>query len=101
MPAAWTRRDERQYEAVKDQQLERGRDAGDAAELAARVVNKRRREEGRTPNRRTQGTGNPNQPLDDRTVDELRNLARELKIPGRSKMTRKADLIKAIRDRRD
>lgn len=101
MHAPWTRRDERHYEAVKDQQLQRGRGSDDAAELAARVVDKRRRQEECAPYLRTQGTGHPNQPLEDRTVDELRNLARELKIAGRSKMTRKADLIKAIRDRRD
>ena len=61
-----------------------------AEEIAARTVNKRRREEGRTPNRRTQGTGNPNLALEERSRDEIYNRARDLQIRGRSKMS-KAD----------
>ncbi len=99
MPA-WTRKDERQYEHIKDQQMERGREEDAAQEIAARTVNKQRRSEGRTPNKKTQGTGNPNTSLDERTVDELRNLARELDIRGRSKLTKKAELVSAIRKRR-
>jgi hypothetical protein len=59
-------------------------------------VNKDRREEGRTPNRRTQGTGNPNTPLDARSRDELYNIAREKDVKGRSKMD-KDELVQAIR----
>jgi phage terminase small subunit len=95
MPRAWTNKDERMYEHIKESSLERGADEDRAEEIAARTVNKHRREEGRTPNRRTQGTGNPNTPLDQRTRDELQNLARELGIPGRSAM-RKAELVAAI-----
>lgn len=98
MPDAWSKKDERQYEHVKESELERGRDEDRAEEIAARTVNKRRREEGRTPNQRTQGTGNPNTSLDERTVDELRNRARELGIEGRSSM-KKDELVKAIRSR--
>ncbi|MCA9515238.1 MAG: Rho termination factor N-terminal domain-containing protein, partial [Myxococcales bacterium] len=65
-------------------------------EIAARTVNKQRREEGRTPNETTQGTGNPNKGLEARTKDELYNRAKELDIDGRSKMT-KDELIRAIR----
>ena len=97
MPA-WTDKDERQYEHIKESQLERGANEYRAQEIAARTVNKQRREEGRTPNKTTQGTGNPNTSLDERTVDELRNRASELDIEGRSKM-RKDELIKAIRSR--
>lgn len=93
----WTDKDERQYDHIKESQLERGKSEDDAQEVAARTVNKHRREEGRTPNKTTQGTGNPNTSLDDRTVDELRNRAAELNIPGRSKM-KKAELIEAIRN---
>lgn len=92
----WTDKDERQYEHIKESQLERGKAEDDAQEVAARTVNKHRREEGRTPNKTTQGTGNPNTSLDDRTVDELRNRAAELNIPRRSKM-KKAELVEAIR----
>jgi hypothetical protein len=50
-------------------------------------------------NRVTQGTGNPNRSLEDRTVDELRNRAKELDISGRSKMN-KQELVRAIRKAR-
>jgi hypothetical protein len=95
MPA-WTEKDERQYEHVKDSALERGRSEEQAEEIAARTVNKQRREEGRTPSSRTSGTGNPNSSLDERTRDELHNRARELDIEGRSEMT-KSELVEAIR----
>lgn len=96
MPKAWTSKDERMYKHIKESAEERGADEERAEEIAARTVNKHRREEGRTPNKRTQGTGNPNTPLQERSVGELQNLARELDISGRSKM-RKDDLVKAIR----
>lgn len=92
----WTEADRRQYEAIRDSELERGKVQDKAEEVAARTVNKRRREEGRTPNKTTQGTGNPNTSLDDRTVTELRNRAAQLDISGRSKM-KKAELVEAIR----
>jgi plasmid stabilization system protein ParE len=57
---AWSDKDERKYEHIKDSSRERGVSEDRAKEIAARTVNKDRREEGRTPNRRTQGTGNPN-----------------------------------------
>jgi hypothetical protein len=98
MPKAWSRKDERQYEHVKESEEERGRPAPRAKEIAARIVNKQRREEGRTPNRRTQGTGNPNTSLDDRTRDELYNIAKDRDVHGRSKMT-KAELVDALRSR--
>lgn len=94
----WTEKDERQYEHVKQNQKERGRSEERAKEIAARTVNQQRRREGRTPNERTQGTGNPNVPLEDRSVEELRNRARELDVHGRSDM-RKHELIEAIRKR--
>lgn len=96
MPQAWSKKDERQYEHIKESSEERGKSEERAKEIAARTVNKQRREEGRTPNKTTEGTGNPNRSLDDRTVDELRNLAAEKGIEGRSKM-RKDELVKALR----
>lgn len=94
MPS-WTEKDERQYEHIKESALERGEGEDRAEEIAARTVNKHRREEGRTPNKTTQGTGNPTRPLDQRTRDELRNLAAEKKIAGRSRMS-KAELVRAL-----
>jgi hypothetical protein len=89
MPRSWSKKDERQYEHIKESESERGAPKDLAQEIAARTVNKHRREEGRTPNRRTQGTGNPNLPLEERTRDELMNLAKEKHVAGRSRMTKK------------
>jgi plasmid stabilization system protein ParE len=94
----WTRKDRRMYEHIRDSAEERGADEEHAEEIAARTVNKRRREAGRTPNTRTMGTGNPNAPLEEHTVDELQNQAKALGITGRSKL-KKAELISAIRDK--
>jgi hypothetical protein len=99
MPSAWSNKDERQYEEIKKSSLERDVSEERAEEIAARTVNKTRREEGRTPNKTTSGTGNPNTPLDERTKKELYNIAAELGIEGRSKMN-KGDLVTAIREQR-
>jgi hypothetical protein len=96
MPKAWSAKDERQYEHVKDSELKRGRSEDKAEEIAARTVNRRRREEGRTPNVRTQGTGNPTTRLESRSRDELYNIARDRGVRGRSSMT-KAELLEAVR----
>jgi hypothetical protein len=93
---AWSKKDERQYEHIRKSERERGRSLERAKEIAARTVNDQRRREGRTEHRTTQGTGNPNSPLESRTVQQLRNRARELDIRGRSSM-RKSELISAIR----
>ncbi len=95
MPEAWSRKDERQYQHVRDSELKRGESEDRAEEIAGRTVNKQRREEGRTPNTRTQGTGNPNAALSDLTRDELYNRARERGIRGRSSMS-KAELVNAL-----
>jgi plasmid stabilization system protein ParE len=95
MPS-WTRKDERKYEHIKESSKKRGVSTGRAKEIAARTVNKGRREEGRTPNRRTQGTGNPSVPLERRGREELMNRARETNIRGRSRMN-KSELARAIK----
>lgn len=96
MPDAWSEKEERMYERIQKSAAERGKSAERASEVAARTVNKYRREHGETPDRQSSGTGNPNVRLEERTVRELRNRARELGIDGRSKMN-KAGLIRAIR----
>jgi hypothetical protein len=98
MPKAWSSKDERMYEHVKESELEQGRPTAKAKEIAARTVNKHRREEGRTPNRTTQGTGNPTRSLEARSKQELYNRAKELDIEGRSAMS-KDELARAIRKR--
>jgi hypothetical protein len=99
MPNAWTAKDDRQYEHIRKQLRQKGKSAAKAKEIAARTVNKQRRIEGRTPNKRTQGTGHPYRRLEERTREELYNRAKQLNIVGRSAMN-KADLIAAIRKKR-
>lgn len=97
MPS-WSKKDERQYEHIKEGYKKEGVDEDRAQEIAARTVNKERREEGRTPNQRTQGTGNPRTRLETRSREELENRARELGIDGVSEMS-KDNLIDAIREK--
>lgn len=99
MPRSWSSKDERKYEHIKEGYEERGIPEDRAEEIAARTVNKDRREEGRTPNRTTQGTGNPRTSLEARTRDELQNLAAREGITGRSRM-KKDELVRAIRRKR-
>jgi Rho termination factor-like protein len=96
MPRGWSNKDERMYDHIKESSLERGMGEDRAEEIAARTVNKQRREEGRTPSRTTQGTGNPNRGYEARSREELYNIAKDKDIPGRSKMD-KEELIEAIR----
>lgn len=98
MPDAWTAKDEQQYQHIRNSLRKKGRSEDQAEEIAARTVNKQRRKEGRTPNRTTSGTGNPNTQLEDRTKQELYNRAKQLNIAGRSSMN-KAELIRAIHKR--
>lgn len=95
---AWSDKDERQYEHIKQSELDDGTSEDRAEEIAARTVNKHRREEGRTENETTSGTGNPNTRLEERTVNELRNRADELGIQRYNEMN-KDELISAIRER--
>lgn len=98
MPRGWSDKDERKYEHIKESAQERGTSTDRAKEIAARTVNKDRREQGRTPNRTTQGTGNPNRSLEARSKDELYNRAKEMNIEGRSNMS-KDELLRAIRQK--
>src|SRR5690606_10984494 len=96
MPRAWSSKDERMYEHIKESNRERGVKGERAKEIAARTVNKHRREEGRTPNKTTEGTGNPRTGLESRSKQELYNIAQDRNIRGRSKMD-KQELVRAIR----
>jgi plasmid stabilization system protein ParE len=97
MPSGWSDKDERKYDHIKESSEERGVNESRAKEIAARTVNRDRREEGQTPNTRTQGTGNPNVGYESRTRDELYNIAKERNIRGRGSMS-KDELIRALRD---
>ena len=92
----WSDKDERKYEHIKESERERGRAEERAKEIAARTVNKERREEGRTANKRTEGTGNPNLSYEERTREELENIARERGVEGYSSKT-KDELIRILR----
>ena len=48
MPRSWSDKRERQYEHIKDSYEDRGRSEDKAEELAARTVNKERRQAGET-----------------------------------------------------
>jgi hypothetical protein len=89
----------RQYEHVKESQLDQGRSEDEAEEIAARTVNKERARAGESRTRsRTStqdissgrrgglrsGTNRPKGP----TRDQLYNEARQLGIDGRSKMNK-------------
>jgi hypothetical protein len=53
MPQAWSNKDERQYEHIKDSAAKKGRSAKRAKQIAAATVNKQRSSEGRTKARRS------------------------------------------------
>ena len=60
MPQAWSSKDERQYEHIKDSEKKQGRSAKRAKQIAAATVNKQRSSEGRTKaqrSRKTSGKG--------------------------------------------
>jgi hypothetical protein len=97
MPNSWTDKEERMYDHVKESEREKGASLDRSKEIAARTVNKHRREEGETGNRTSQGTGNPNKGYESRSKDELYNIAKKRNVEGRSKMT-KEELIRALRD---
>jgi len=96
----------RQYEHIKESQLEQGASEDRAEEIAARTVNKERarhgesRERSRTstqdisPGRRGGQRSGRSGPRG-RTRDQLYNEAKKLNIDGRSKMS-KAQLQRAV-----
>jgi hypothetical protein len=96
----------RQYERIKESQLDRGSSEGRAEEIAARTVNKEkaRAGESRTRSRtstedmssgRRGGLRSGTNRAKGRTRDQLYNEARNLGIEGRSSMN-KAQLQRAV-----
>ncbi|HTN23231.1 MAG TPA: hypothetical protein VL120_04555 [Solirubrobacteraceae bacterium] len=96
----------RQYEHIKESQLEQGRSEDRAEEIAARTVNKERARAGESRERSRSSTDDissgrrgglrsgTNRPKG-RTRDQLYNEAREMGIDGRSKMN-KEQLRRAV-----
>ena len=106
---AWNAKRERQYEHIKESELEQGVPAKRAKEIAARTVNKERARSGeaQTSSRSSRqdmssgrrgglrsGTNRPK----GRTKEQLYNEAKRMGIEGRSRMN-KAQLQRAV-DRR-
>jgi hypothetical protein len=96
----------RQYEHVKDSQLDRGRSEDRAEEIAARTVNKQRARSGESSTRsrsstkdlssgRRGGLRSGTDRAKGPTRDQLYNEARQLNIDGRSNMS-KAQLQRAV-----
>ena len=102
---AWSPKRERQYEHIKESLKERDAGEDKAEEIAARTVNKDRARAGEakatsrssiediSPERR--GGLRSHEGAQGRTYDQLRNEAREKRIPGRSRMS-KAELERAV-----
>ena len=110
MPRGFSRKDERQYEHIKDSYRKRGKDEDTAEEIAARTVNTERKEEGRTREQRgerssrsgssSRASSRSRSSGDDPTKQELYAQARKLGIEGRSTMD-KGELKRAVqRERR-
>jgi plasmid stabilization system protein ParE len=106
MPSAWTEKQERKYEHIRDSEREQGASSGRAKEIAARTVNKERAQTGqsRTASRSStrdmsssrrgglrSGTSRPK----GRTKAQLYNEAKQRGIEGRSKMS-KVQLQRAV-----
>ena len=109
MPRGFSKKDERQYEHIKEGYMDRGKDRDTAEEIAARTVNRERKEEGRTKQQRSsqsrsgsssgsrssRSSGSDNSP----TRKELYAQAQRLDIEGRSKMD-KDELQRAVQRER-
>lgn len=104
MPRAWSEKDERKYEHIREGYEERGVSHDEAQERAARTVNRDRREEGRTREQReSRGsrsrTASRSRRGDEPTKKELYAEAKRLDIGGRSRMD-KDELKRAVRRKR-
>ena len=101
----WSNKRERQYEHIKEGLEERGRSEDVAEEIAARTVNKERGRTGEAKqasrtsiddiSSERRGGLRSHRGAQGRTYDQLRNEAREKRIPGRSRMS-KGELERAV-----
>jgi hypothetical protein len=103
--AAWSAKRERQYAHIKDSLLESGKPEPLAQEIAARVVNKERAQHGESVtaspssvndmSSARRGGLRSHQGAGGRTLQQLRNEARQHGLKGRSAMN-KAQLVAAL-----
>lgn len=108
MPEAWSAKRERQYQHIKDSQLDKGVPEDEAEEIAARTVNKTRAQEGeseeasrtsledKSPSER--GGKRSHSGAKGRTKEQLYQDARRQGVEGRSEMD-KDELEDAVDDR--
>ena len=108
MPEAWSAKRERQFQHIKDSQLDKGVPEDEAEEIAARTVNKTRAQEGeseeasrtsledKSPSER--GGERSHSGAKGRTKEQLYEDARRQGVEGRSTMT-KDELEDALEDR--
>lgn len=106
---AWSAKRERQYKHIKTELKRDGRTNDEAQEIAARTVNKERARKGEArsssrlsrrdvSSQRRAGYRRKTDAPSERTRDQLYEEAKDMNIPGRSRMT-KAQLKRAV-DRR-
>jgi hypothetical protein len=93
----WSNKRERQYEHVKESEKKQGRSTRRAKEIAARTVNKQRRQAGETTSRSGGSSGRSSNR--GQTKEQLYNQAKRLGIKGRSKMN-KQQLQRAVNRRK-
>ena len=98
MPEAWNEKRERQYQHIKDGQLDKGVPEDEAEEIAARTVNKTRAQQGeseeasrtsledKSPSER--GGERSHSGAKGRTKEQLYEDARRQGVEGRSTMTK-------------
>lgn len=104
-PKEWSAKRERQYEKIKESQLDSGKSTGEAEEIAARTVNKERARSGEAKQASKSSTEDMSSSrrggqrshsgAQGRTKDQLYAEAQRKNIEGRSTMT-KAELEKAL-----
>ena len=103
----WSNKRERQYEHIKDSERKQGRSTKRAKEIAARTVNKQRRQSGETKSQRggssrcgSSRSGSSSRGSNQgQTKEQLYNQAKRLGIEGRSKMN-KQQLQRAVSRRK-
>ena len=105
---AWSNKRERQYKHIKQGLRRRGRSEDEAEEVAARTVNKERARKGeaRTRSRTSvrdissgrRGGLRSHRGPGGRTRDQLYEEAKDMNIPGRSRMN-KSQLLRAVNRR--
>jgi len=105
MPRTWSDKRERQYEHIKQSELDQGKNEDLAEEIAARTVNKERARSGESKEASRSSTEDissgrrgglrSHKGAGGRTRDQLYNEARQKGVKGRSKMN-KAQLERAV-----